>query len=182
MWQRNTWFLLTARFLSTQVYTSVCCRVAVDTTSLFVTPPLRFFFFSSKMFFLLELLDPSRCTYRLSRKVATEPEGRRSHLLIVLFISSAFSNSGCVAKFFPLHLTLNRRFPIFRSSIMFAHVKNSPEGTVSFILTYLPHTSSPLYFHSFLNISAAYDWHSAWQTNEGGCFLLSNPVIIPRNF
>lgn len=72
-----------------------------------------------------------------------------------------------LAKFFHLHLTLNTRFPIFLISIIYARFTNSPEGTVSFIFTYLPLTSSALHFYSYLNISPAYDWHSA-SSNKGG--------------
>lgn len=72
MWPRKTWFLQTAESLSKYIYTSVCSRVAVDTTILFVTPYLRFSSFPSKMFILRELLDPSRWTDRLSRNVVTE--------------------------------------------------------------------------------------------------------------
>jgi len=84
----------------------------------------------------------------------------------------------CLAKFFHLHLTLNRRFPEFLISVIFAHVQTSPEGTVSFILTHLPQTSSPLHFYSFLNISAAYGCHSASPNKGGGgCGLFSRILL-----
>ena len=115
-WPRNTWFLLTARFLSTYVYTSVCSRVAVDTTTLFATVCYCLLLFvtvcySTFTFFLLPFknLQSSwtawpfkmdryvvpKCRYGITiRHCIKIPEGRRSHLLIVLFHSSLFSNSG----------------------------------------------------------------------------------------
>jgi hypothetical protein len=191
VWPRNTWFLLSARFLSTYVYTSVCSRVAVDTITLFVAPPLRLFFFPWKMCILLELLDssngpigcPEMSLRNYNSTLLKNPRRAKissSYRLIPFLRILQFGQ--CLVKFFHLYLTLNRRFSIFLISITFVDVKNSPEGTVSFILTYLPHTSSPLHFYSFLNLPPAYDWNSASPNTGGGGFRLSNPVIIPRNF